>query len=173
MSPEATVKTGQELVIERIFDAPRELVWRAWTEPELYMRWWGPKDFTAPHCEIDFRVGGRFLGCMRGPAGSEFDRDFWSTGVYREIIPFERIVSTDSFADEHGNVVPASHYGMGGDLPLEMLVTVTFEDLGGGKTRLTVRHEGLPAGEHRDGAGEGWAQSLDKLATLVAELAKA
>ena len=163
-----TTSTQQALVIERIFDAPRELVWRAWTEPEHFMSWWGPKGFTCPHCEIDLRVGGRYLNCMRGPAGTDFDKDFWSTGVYREIVPLERIVCTDSFADENGNVVPATHYGMGADVPLEMLVTVTFEDLGG-KTRMTLRHEGLPAGEMSDGANVGWNESLDKLAEYLAK----
>jgi uncharacterized protein YndB with AHSA1/START domain len=165
----AAPTTDQDLVIERIFDAPRELVWKAWTEPENFTRWWGPKDFTCPHCEIDFRVGGRYLNAMRGPAGSEFDRDYWSTGVYREIVPMERIAYTDSFADEKGNVVPASHYGMP-NMPLEMLVTVTFEDIGG-KTNMTLRHAGLPAGEHRDGANEGWSQSFDKLAELLTQIA--
>src|SRR5512134_2988905 len=83
---------GQELVITRVFDAPRELVWKAWSEPEHFKRWWGPKGFTCPVCQIDFRVGGKFLGCMRSPEG----QDFWSTGVYKEIVPLERIVSTDS-----------------------------------------------------------------------------
>ncbi|MEX1254889.1 MAG: SRPBCC domain-containing protein [Dehalococcoidia bacterium] len=157
----------QELVIERVFDAPRDLVWKAWTDPELIKQWHAPKGFTAPFCENDLRVGGKYLNCMRGPAGSEFDRDFWSTGVYREIVPMERIVCTDSFADENGNVVPASHYGMEGDVPLEMLVTVTFEEQDG-KTKLTLRHAGMPAGEHRDGAGQGWSEFLDKLAAVLA-----
>jgi len=156
--------TEQELVITRVFDAPRELVWKAWTEPEHTMRWWGPKDFTTPHCEIELRVGGKFLNCMRSSEG----QDIWSTGVYREIVLLERIVCTDSFADEKGNVVPASHYGMPDDIPLEMLVTVTFEDLGG-KTRMTLRHEGLPAGEMSDGAGQGWGESFDKLAEYLAK----
>ena len=85
--------TKQELVIIRIFDAPRELVWMAWTEPEHFMRWWGPKDFTAPFCQIDLRVGGKYLNCMRSSNG----KDYWSTGVYREIVPMERLVFTDSF----------------------------------------------------------------------------
>jgi len=164
----ATTSTEHELIIERVFDAPRELVWKAWTEPEQVMRWWGPKGFTAPAAKIDFRVGGKYLNCMRGPAGTDFDKDFWSTGVYREIVPLERIVCTDSFADEHGNVVPASHYGMAGDFPLEMLVTVTFEEQGG-KTKLTLHHAGIPAGEHRDGANQGWSESLDKLAEYLAK----
>jgi len=158
-----TTSAQQELVIERIFDAPRELVWKAWTEPEHFMRWWGPKSFTTPHCEIDLRVGGKYLNCMRGPAGTDFDKDFWSTGVYEEIVPMQRIVATDSFADALGNVVPASHYGMPGDLPLEFRVTVTFED-DDGRTKLTLTHEGLPAGEQSEGASAGWNQSFDKLA---------
>ena len=152
------------LVIERIFDAPRELVWKAWAEPERFMRWWGPKGYTTPHCEIDLRVGGKFLNCMRSSDG----QDIWSTGVYREIVPLERIVCTDSFADEKGDVVPASHYGMPDDIPLEMLVTVSFEDMDG-KTRMTLRHEGLPAGEMMEGAGTGWSESFDKLAEVLAE----
>ena len=149
---------GRELVIERIFDAPRELVWRAWTEPELLMRWWGPQGFTCPVAKIDLRVGGTFLNCMRTPDG----QDYWSTGVYREIVEPERIVCTDSFADADGNVVPASHYGMPEDVPLEMLLTVTFEEYEG-KTRMTLRHLGLPEAIERD-ASTGWNQSLDKLA---------
>src|SRR5215467_12375692 len=118
-----------------------------WTHPDLMKRWWGPKGFTSPYCKIDFRVGGKFLNCMRSPEGKEY----WSTGVYREIVPLERIVCTDSFADEKGNVVPATQYGMSADIHLEMLVTVTFEEHEG-KTTLTLQHVGIPAGEERDGA---------------------
>jgi len=156
--------TGQALVIERVFDAPRELVWKAWTEPERIMRWWGPKGYTSPACKIDLRVGGRYLYCMRSPEG----QDLWSTGVYREIVPFERMVCTNSFADENGNVVPASDYGITTDLPLEMLATVTFEDLGG-KTKLTLRHEGFPAGEMSEMAQAGWNETFDKLAESLAK----
>ncbi len=155
-----------ELVITRVFDAPRALVWKAWTDPEHVKRWWGPKGFTSPFCEIDLRVGGRSLSSMRSPEGQEI----WSTGMYREIVPMERIVTTDSFADEKGNVVPAAHYGIGGDFPEELLLTVTFEDYNEGKTKLTLRHAGLPAGEQRDGAQVGWNESLDKLADSLKEL---
>jgi len=152
---------GRELVITRLLDAPRELVWKAWTEPEHLMRWWGPKDFTAPACKIDLRVGGKYLFCMRSPEGQEF----WSAGVYREIIEPERLVYTDQLADEKGNPVPASHYGMPGDWPEEMLVTVTFEE-SDGKTRMTLRHVGLPP-EMGEMAEAGWNGSLDKLAEVV------
>jgi uncharacterized protein YndB with AHSA1/START domain len=162
-STDAQTATEQALVIERIFDAPVEMVWRAWTQPEHFKRWWGPKGYSSPAAEIDLRVGGKFLAAMRSPEG----QDIWSTGLYREIVPLKRLVTTDSFADENGNVVPASHYAIDADMPLEMLVTVTFEDLGG-RTKLTLRHEGLPAGEMGEGAAQGWNESLDKLADSLA-----
>jgi len=149
----------QEVFIARLFDAPRELVWQAWTDPQHFMLWWGPKDYTCPFCEMDFRIGGKYLNCMRSPEGKEY----WGTGVFREIIPMERLVFTDSFADEQGNVVHASYYGMSLDFPLEMLVTVTFEDQDG-KTKMTLRHTGLPAGPESEGTHQGWSESFDKLA---------
>ena len=163
MSKSTMQVATRDLVIERIFDAPIELVWKAWTDPEHVKRWWGPKDFTAPAIKIDFRVGGTYLFCMRSPDG----QDYWSTGVYREIVPLKRIVYTDSFADEKGNVVSASHYGMGDDFPLELLVTLTFEDYQDGKTRFTLRHAGMPEGEDSEMAQMGWNQSLDKLAEAL------
>ena len=157
------IKNKDELTITRIFDAPREKVWQAWTSPEEIKKWWGPKYFTAPVSKIDLRVGGKYLSCMRGPDG----KDYWSTGVYRELVPMERIVVTDSFADEKGNVVPASHYGMTGDFPLELLVTVTFEELGN-KTKMVLRHEGIPLGMMREMTETGWSESFDKLAENIA-----
>jgi len=153
----------QDLLITRTFDAPRELLWKAWTDPERVKRWWGPKGFTAPFCKIDLRIGGVFLNCMRSPEG----KDYWNTGIYREIVESERIVCTDSFADERGNVVPATHYGMSADFPLEMLTTVTFEQHEG-KTKLTLIHVGIPSGADRDGARQGWNESFDKLAEHLA-----
>jgi uncharacterized protein YndB with AHSA1/START domain len=151
-----------ELVITRVFDAPRERVWKAWTEPERFMRWWGPKNFTSPYCTIDLRVGGTYLTSMRSPEG----QDFWTTGVYREIVPLKRIVYTDSFADEKGNVVPASHYGMSGDWPLELSVEVSFEEQGG-RTKMTLRHNGIPEGQMSELTRTGWNESFDKLAESI------
>ena len=161
---EAPTTEERVLVVERVFDAPRELVWKAWTDPESVMRWWGPKGFTSPACQIDLRVGGRYLWCMRSPEG----QDLWSTGVYREIVEPERIVCTNSFADADGNPVPASHYGITEDLPLETLSTLTFEEHEG-KTKLTLRTEGLPAGEMRKGANAGWNEAFDKLAAYLSQ----
>jgi len=160
----STRSCEDEIVITRLFDAPRELAWRAWTEPEFVMQWWGPKGYTSPSCKIDLRVGGSNLRCMRSPEG----KDFWSTGVYREIKKPGRIVCTDSFADEKGNIVPASYYGMSTDFPLEMLVTVTFE-IQAGRTELTLRHAGIPAGEIRDMTRAGWIESLDKYAGVLGQ----
>jgi uncharacterized protein YndB with AHSA1/START domain len=157
----------QEIITTREFDAPRDLVFRAWTDPELIARWWGPASFTALVFRVDLREGGRYLFGMRLPDG----RDFWSTGVYREIVAGERLVFTDSFADAEGNVVPASAYGMSGDWPLELLVTVMFEEHDGG-TKMTLRHEGIPAGESLDMTEAGWNESLDKLGVVLKELSK-
>ena len=120
-------ETGRGFVVTRIFDAPRGLVFKAWTEPERLKRWWGPEGFTMPFCAVDLREGGVFLYCMRSPAG----RDFWGRGVFREIVEPERIVLTNSFADAEGNVVPPTHYGMSPEWPLETLLTVTFEEEAG------------------------------------------
>lgn len=158
----ATQTCEDEIVITRLFDAPRELAWRAWTEPEFVMQWWGPKNYTSPACRIDLREGGSYHFCMRSPEG----RDYWSTGVYRELKRPERIVCTDSFADAAGNVVPATYYGMSADIPQELLVTATFETLAG-RTRFTLRHAGFPAGDTRDLARAGWNESLDKLAGVL------
>jgi len=153
---------ANELVIVRTFNAPREAVWQAWTEPERLMRWWGPKGFTAPVCKTDLRVGGKYLYCMRSPEG----RDFWSTGLYREIAAPSLLVCSDSFADPDGNVVPATHYGMDPDFPLELQITVTFEgdaDI----TLMTLRHLGIPPGEMSDLCRAGWNESFDKLAASL------
>ncbi len=158
----AGTTTGQEIVITRVFDAPRDLVWKAWAEPQHFMRWWGPTDFTSPFCEIDLRVGGAYLNCMRSPGG----RDFWTTGTYREIVEPERIVYTDSFADANGNVVPATHYGLGADFPLVSLVTVVLEEADG-KTKMTMTHAGLPPGDTHDSTESGWNESFDKMAASL------
>ncbi|MAT40239.1 MAG: ATPase [Ectothiorhodospiraceae bacterium] len=150
------------LRIERTFNAPRDLVWEAWTDPKHVAKWHGPEGFTAPHVEADFRVGGKFLSCMEAPDGTQF----WSTGMYHEIDPKDLIVASDYFADKDGNIVHASKYGMPEDFPLEMFVVTEFEDLNG-TTKLTLTHYGMPAGEMTEGATQGWNQSLDKLAAIV------
>lgn len=152
----------QYLISERIFDAPREAVWRAWTDPEWLMRWWGPEHFTSPAARMDVQPGGRYLWGMRDPGG----HDYWSTGVFQEVVPLERLVYTDSFSDEHGNVISPAAYGMGEDFPAESTITVLLEDLGG-RTRMRVYTDQKPDGEMGDMAVLGWNQSFDKLAASL------
>jgi len=153
---------GECITITRTFDAPRERVWEQWTDPNHYMCWWGPKDFTAPYAKLDLRPGGKYLSCMRGPDGKEY----WDAGKYEEIDNLKRIVYTDFFADEHGNPVAPSYYGMKGDEPVEMAVQVNLEDIGG-KTRLTLEQCGLTDRDMLDQSKEGWNQSFDKLAQCL------
>ena len=156
----------EQVLITRIFDAPRGVVFKAWTDCERLMRWWGPKGFTTPFCKIDLRPGGIFHNCMRAPEG----RDYCGKGVYREIVEPERIIFTDFFVDEGGDPVPATYYGMSPDWPQETLVTVTFAEQEG-RTKLTLQHAlgTVPASE-RERCQLGWSESLDKLA---GDLAKA
>jgi uncharacterized protein YndB with AHSA1/START domain len=159
----ATAPAAGELVITRIFDAPRELVFKAWTEPEHMQRWWGPKGFTTPFCTIDLRPGGVIHFCMRSPDG----HDIWCKGIYHEVVAPERIVCTSCFSDEQGNLVQPTHYGMGPDWPAETLLTVTFDEHEG-KTKLTLRQAGVPSTPERDGALQGWNETFDRLAEYAA-----
>jgi uncharacterized protein YndB with AHSA1/START domain len=160
MATQTAVKN--EIVITRYFDAPQDLVWQAWTDPQLFKQWWGPKDFTAPFCRIDLRVGGKYLYAMRGPDGKEY----WSSGVYREIVPNEKLVATDYFSDEKGYPIPASRYGLSPDFPMELQVIVTLGEYAG-KTKMTLQYIGVPEGEPSDQTRDGWNQSFDKLNALL------
>ncbi len=156
----------ERMVITRVFDAPRELVWKAWTDPKYVMQWWGPKGFTAPVCKMDFRVGGKFLCCMRTPDG----QDFWNGGEYHEIVPFEKIVSSMYFADSEGNKVEPEQYGMQHEAIEDAVDVTLFEDLSNGQTKLTfIGNEPMESAKD-SGQVEGWNQILDKVAAVVAEL---
>lgn len=148
------------IVIERIFDASPERLFKAWSDPEQVAKWYGPEGFSLTVCEIDFRLGGKFLYHMSSDMGHEF----WYGGVYTEIIENELIACTNYMADPGGNPVPS---GMDG-WPDESTLTVRFEDTGG-KTKLTLTHEGLPPSEMRDRAAGGYIQTLDKLANHLEE----
>ena len=156
------------ITIERVFDAPREAVWKAWTTPEMVKKWWGPEGFTAPSIKMDLREGGKYIFAMKGPAGSEWDKVMYSAGEIKELVPNEKIVATDYFSDEDGNKVDPKEYGQGPDVPWEMNVTVTFEDAGEGKTKLTIHYPKPENEAHfqamiKSGMKEGWQSSLNKL----------
>ncbi len=164
-----TVDQVERLVVTRIFDAPRELVWKAWTDPKYVMQWWGPKGCIAPVCKMDFRVGGKFLCCMRTPDGQEF----WNGGEYFEIVVHEKIVYSMYFADAEGNKVEPAHYGLEHEAIDGARDVVTFEDFGNGQTKLTfIGNEPMESAKH-SGQFEGWNQILDKVAAVVARLAQA
>src|ERR1700761_8161395 len=156
----------ERMTITRIFDAPRELVWKAWTDPKYVMQWWGPKGFTSPVCKMDFRVGGKFLCCMRTPDG----QDFWNAGEYHEIIPHEKIVSSMYFSDSEGNKVEAEEYGIEHEAIEGAYDTTLFEDLGNGRTKLTFIGNETMEEAVKSGQAEGWNQILDKLAGVIAGL---
>lgn len=163
MSHDVKTKT---IHLTRIINAPRAKVWAAWTEPEQIKKWWGPEGFTAPNARLDLREGGKFFYSMKGPEGTEWNKEMWSGGEFLEIIPMEKIVATDHFADAEGNFVTPEEFGMPGVWPKEpMKVTVTFEDTDDGKTKLTLMHEGHPESMAAD-ATAGWNGSLDKFESL-------
>jgi uncharacterized protein YndB with AHSA1/START domain len=131
---------GQQIVIERFFHRPINKIWQAWTHPESFKKWWGPKEYTCPFSTMDFRIGGKYLHCMRSPKGE----DTWTTGIFKEIDPYKKLVYTDSFSDKEGNPVPASAMAMPGEWPPELLVTVDFRDEYP-HTTMVLQHEGIPA----------------------------
>lgn len=158
----------EEFAITRVFDAPRDLVWKAFTEPKRLKEWWGPKGVTIIESKMDLRPGGSYHYAMRTPDGNTM----WGKFVYREITPPSRMVFVNSFSDEAGGV---TRHPMAPNWPLEMLSTFLFEEESG-KTRFTVRWSPLNATEEERAtfaAGhasmqQGWGGTLDKLAAYLA-----
>jgi uncharacterized protein YndB with AHSA1/START domain len=152
--PGAGGYSAREVVITRICKAPRELVFRAWTEPQQLARWWGPKSFTNPVCEADALPGGAWRIVMRGPDGGEYP----CQGIYQEVVAPERLVFTNNAVDAEGRELIQGH------------TTVTFEALGD-KTKITLRTRATPrtalAAEMIEGMKAGWTQSLAKLVRLT------
>ena len=155
-----TISKEDAVVIERIFEAPIDIIWQMWTDPDHFKKWYGPKGFSVPVADMELYVGGRRLICMASPDGS---MKMWTTGEYTEIVPQDRLVYTESPADENGNVVSPSAMGMPEGYPAMTEVTVLLEDLGG-RTKMVMTHAGVPADS---GAGGGWEQAFDKLADHI------
>jgi uncharacterized protein YndB with AHSA1/START domain len=150
----------QELTFTRVFDAPRSLVFKAWTEPERMKQWWGPHRFTNPVCELDVRPGGSIRVHMRGPDGTVYPMG----GVFREIVEPERLVFTTT-----------ALHDASGEPQLETLNTVTFIERNG-KTTLTLHTrviKATPAAAFAlAGMEEGWSQSLERLTNLLSDYGK-
>jgi uncharacterized protein YndB with AHSA1/START domain len=157
----------EDLVVTRIIDAPLNLVWKAWTEPEHVMRWWGPKYYTSPSCKIDLRVGGKYIFCMRAPQ-EQGGQDMYNSGTYMKIVPLERLEFTQSLSDKDGNPVDPALLGMPPDFPKELRMTVAFKAKGS-MTELTITEYGWTPGQMYVYSLAGMHQSIDKLADSLAE----
>ncbi len=157
-----------DLVVVRVFDAPLTLAWRAWSEPELVMRWWGPTGFTCPVAKMDFREGGTSLVCMRAPQALG-GQDFYNTWSYEKIVPMQRIAYVLRFADPEGQEMAPAKQGLPAEMPRAVRHEVTFRGLSHGKTEVTVTEHDWTAGELREMSRVGLEQCLDKMAAVFAE----
>ncbi|MGD1888192.1 MAG: SRPBCC domain-containing protein [Cohaesibacteraceae bacterium] len=148
--------------IEREFDAPIEMVWRMWTDPDLFKQWYGPKGMSVPTAEMDLTVGGTRKICMvmQRPDSS---MSMWFTGVYKEVSAPHRLVYTESMCDEAGTILSPQSMGMPDDFPDITEVSVELSEAGG-KTKMVMVHVGVAEGTA--GAG-GWNQAFDKLADCI------
>jgi uncharacterized protein YndB with AHSA1/START domain len=157
------VPAQDAVVIERDFDAPVDLVWKLWTDPEHFKHWYGPDGASIPVAKMDVRVGGHRLVCMEvsmpnGPV------QMWFAGEYREVIENQRLVYTESMSDEHGNVAGGSSDTADAAHPMATEVRVELEDLGG-RTKLVLTHVGIPTGS---AGAAGWTMAFDKLDAYAA-----
>jgi uncharacterized protein YndB with AHSA1/START domain len=148
--------------IERVFDAPRELVFEAWTRAEYLGRWFAPHGCTIRFLELDVRPGGRFHSCTQS---STFE--CWCVGVYREVVRPERLVYTLSTADSAGNEIEPAAAGHDPRWPRTAIVTVTFADVRG-STLVTLEHNVSETLAKHTGAYPSWLEMLDRLAALTA-----
>jgi uncharacterized protein YndB with AHSA1/START domain len=159
----------QDLVITRVFDIPVQWVWKGWTDPKLVPLWWGPAHYTSPRCEIDLRVGGKYLFCMKAPQ-EQGGHIYYNTGVYTMIVPDERLEFTQSLSDAHGNPIDPAEVGMPPDFPKEVKFVIEFKALAENRTELTItEHEWMP-GKMSEYAVLGMHQSLDKFAASISPL---
>jgi len=166
------IPADKDFVIARVLNAPRDLVWKCFTDPERMKQWWGPKGVKIRAAKMDLRVGGSYHYCMETPDG----KTMWGKQAYREITPPERLVFINSFSDEVGGL---TRHPMAPTWPLEMFSIFTFEDAGGGKTKFTVRwspHN--PTEEERKtfDAGhasmtQGWSGSIEQLEAYLTKTA--
>ena len=169
-SPNAEAGFSQEqgeFVIMRVFDAPRELVWKAWTEEEPLKQWFGPAGFTLSVAKLNVVPGGVFHYCMRAANGVEM----WGKWVFREVAALERIVLVNTFSNKHGNPIRHPYVA---EWPLEMLTATTFEDEGEA-TKLTIRWHPIDASpaeqktfdSMHDAMTQGWTGTFDQLAAYL------
>ena len=157
-----TSDSQDAVTVERTFDAPVDLIWQMWTEPQHFAAWYGPDGATIPVAKMDVRVGGTRLISMRvqTPNGA---MQMWFVGEYREVVDNKRLVYTESMSDEKGNMLSPADMGMPPGHPATTEVRVELEDVGG-RTKMVMTHVGIPADSS---GGAGWAMAFDKLAARV------
>lgn len=157
----------QNMVMVREFDAPVERVWRAWSDGAQVMRWWGPTGFTSPSCNMDFRVGGTALVCMRAP--KEFGgQDMYNTWTYTDIVPLQKIDFVLRFCDKDGKAIDPATIGLPAELNREVRHLITFVSKPGNKTEMTITEFGYTSQQMIDLSRQGLAQCLDKMAATFA-----
>lgn len=158
------MNVDRKIVISRVFDAPRELVWRVWTDPKHVAQWWGPHGFTNPLCEWNAKQGNSLLVHMRGPAGTPFDMIMPMKGMFLEVIAPERLVFSGTCLDDAN-----------GNPQLENLNTVVFEDYNG-KTKMTLYVTVIKATPEAAfalaGMEQGWSETLEKLAVELKNITR-
>jgi uncharacterized protein YndB with AHSA1/START domain len=157
-------KKKRDLIVTRVFDAPVEQVWKAWSDPSFVMRWWGPEGFTSPLAQMEFREGGTSLVCMSSP---EYGNHY-STWQYERIVPLHRIEYIHNLSDKDRNPVDPVSMGMPPDFPQGQRHTVNFKDLGNGKTEMTVTEHNWTVGQMMEMSKLGLEQCLDKMAASFA-----
>jgi uncharacterized protein YndB with AHSA1/START domain len=150
------------VVLERNFDAPVDLIWQMWTDPEHFSAWYGPDGAIIPVAKMDVSVGGTRLVCMevRTPDGP---MQMWFAGEYREVVENERLVYSEYISDENGNVISPADMGMPDGHPMVTEVRVDLQDVDG-RTKMVMTHSGIPA----DSPGAaGWTMAFAKLVAYV------
>ncbi len=155
---------AKQIEVTRIFNAPLEMIWRVWTEPELVKRWWGPKHFTAPVAKMDFREGGKSLVSMLAPKEMG-GQEFYSIWEYVRIIPLQTIEFIQNLADKDGQRIDPVQVGMPADFPPDVRTIVAFKALTDSSTEMTVT-EYANFGTISNFAQIGLEQSMDKMAAI-------
>ena len=155
---------AKQIEVTKTFKAPVEMVWQVWVDPELVKRWWGPKHFTSPVANIDFREGGRSIVSMQAPKEMG-GQEFYSVWNYVKIIPLQTIEFIQSLCDEDGNKIDPMKVGMPADFPRDIRTVVTFREQTRGNTEMTVT-EFAEFGTISNFAQLGLEQSLEKMATI-------
>jgi uncharacterized protein YndB with AHSA1/START domain len=156
----------QDIVVTRLIDAPVESVWKAWTGPERVMRWWGPQYFTSPSCKIDLREGGKYVFCMRAPK-EQGGYEQYSAGIYKKIVPMERLEFTQGMSDKDGNSIDPTTAGLPPDFPKEIRTSVVLKKFKSDMTELTVTEYGWTVSQMYVYSIAGLHQTIDNLPSIL------